>query len=75
MTMYWYKCDICGKHKPVEECTLNGRIKIRVCASCYATLTLKCREEVWRGFKREEKEEVLKKKKMKEIEDLLSMLK
>ena len=74
MTIYWYKCDICGKYKPVEECTVNDRVKIRVCASCYITLSIKCRENVWRLFKKKEGEEEAKKRRMKEIEDLLSML-
>ena len=75
MTIYWLKCDICGKSKPLSECRLPGtNTSVLVCASCYTLLSLESScPGVWRILKREEKARV-KKEKLKEIEELLEML-
>uniref|UniRef100_A0A7J3ZKW4 Uncharacterized protein n=1 Tax=Fervidicoccus fontis TaxID=683846 RepID=A0A7J3ZKW4_9CREN len=75
MTIYWLRCDICEKSKPVSECRLPGtNTPVWVCASCYTLLSLErfC-QGVWRVLEGEGKATV-KKERLRELEELLEML-
>lgn len=77
MTIYWLRCDVCGRHRPTMKCSMVGEGTIEVCPHCYVLLGLaeKCREKAW-GIGLPARPEAAEKKtdKLKEIEDLLSML-
>ncbi|MEB3786992.1 MAG: hypothetical protein GSR75_02665 [Desulfurococcales archaeon] len=46
-TLSWERCDICGRHGPVRECTLKPGLM--VCPSCCLSCPLrdKCPKPAW----------------------------
>ena len=36
MTIYWERCDFCGKHEPTLRCTLysDSQVCVQCCISC-----------------------------------------
>jgi len=71
MTIFWSKCDYCGKHRPVNECKV-GRTNYRTCFTCYTLLGLSEVCGAWPKIGGIEKE--TEKDKIKEIEELLEIL-
>ncbi|HEW63554.1 hypothetical protein IOK49_02950 [Fervidicoccus fontis] len=49
MSIYWYRCDLCGKNSPTANCTIKNR-KLNVCYRCFITFKLwnKCSDYGWK---------------------------
>ena len=47
MTIYWERCNICGRYRPVKQCTMNP--DLMVCIHCCLLCPLRnvCPKLVW----------------------------
>lgn len=72
LSIYWYRCDICGRNAPTTYVEFNGR-KLRVCYRCSIILEKWSYkgEPAWNVPVREETAEKELNRKIKSIEDML----
>lgn len=83
MTMYWERCDICGRYEPTRACWLHSEVQI--CATCCLLCSERnhCRTPSWffkvKPLTREEvaikEKKAAEEKIQKVLEELLGKLK
>ena len=73
MTIYWNRCNICGKHRPTKECSVLGKT-LSVCFECAVALIGNAGDKCRNAWGIPAGKEASKRDKIKEIEELLKIL-